>query len=64
MAKARLFNQSLLRDFGVATPRIADEGSFRAAVWAAMDIRQRREHFRTITANPLQPQERGKKEKV
>ncbi|MBL7962706.1 MAG: 4-hydroxythreonine-4-phosphate dehydrogenase PdxA [Flavobacteriales bacterium] len=47
----------------IAGQGVADEGSFRAAVWAAVDIRQRREQYRTITANPLQPQERGKKDK-
>lgn len=41
----------------------ADEGSFRAAVWLAMDVRQNRERYKVITANPLQPQKREKERK-
>lgn len=39
----------------------ADPGSFRHAVWLAGDIIQHRESWKSLTANPLQPQkkERG-----
>lgn len=49
--------------YSIAGKGEADEGSFRHAIWLACDIRQQREHYRSMTANPLQPQERGKKEK-
>ena len=44
----------------IAGQGVADEGSFRAAVWLAADIIRNREHYRAITANPLQPQKREK----
>ena len=44
----------------IAGQGVADEGSFRAAVWMACDIRQNRERFKTIGVNPLQPQKREK----
>jgi len=44
----------------IAGQGIADEGSFRAAVWLAMDVIKNREHYRTITANPLQEQKKEK----
>ncbi len=47
----------------IAGQGLADEGSFRAAVWLAADIRQRREWHKSITANPLQPQKREKERK-
>jgi 4-hydroxythreonine-4-phosphate dehydrogenase len=45
---------------GIAGQGTADEGSFRAAVWLACDIRENRERFKLIGANPLQPQKREK----
>lgn len=45
---------------GIAGQGVADEGSFRAAVWMAADIMRNREHYRAITANPLEPQKREK----
>lgn len=47
----------------IAGKGMADEGSFRAAVWLAMDVRQNRERYKVITANPLQPQKREKERK-
>lgn len=47
----------------IAGQGLADEGSFRAAVWLAADIRQNRERFKTIGADPLQPQKREKERK-
>ena len=47
----------------IAGQGIADEGSFRAAVWLAADIRQNRERFKLIGADPLQPQKREKERK-
>ncbi|MFN3875580.1 MAG: 4-hydroxythreonine-4-phosphate dehydrogenase PdxA [Flavobacteriales bacterium] len=47
----------------IAGKGIADEGSFRAAVWMAGDIRLNRERYKAITANPLQPQRREKERK-
>lgn len=44
----------------IAGKGIADEGSFRHAVWLACDILRQREAFRSITANPLQAQKRDK----
>ena len=44
----------------IAGQGIADEGSFRAAVWLAMDVIRNREHYRTISANPLQEQKKEK----
>lgn len=47
----------------IAGQGIADEGSLRAAVWLASDIRQNRERYKAITANPLLPQKREKERK-
>ena len=47
----------------IAGQGIADEGSFRAAVWTACDILQHRERFKTIGVDPLQPQKREKERK-
>lgn len=48
---------------GIAGQGVADEGSFRAAVWLAADILRNREHWKTFAANPLQPQKREKERK-
>ncbi len=48
---------------GIAGQGIADPGSFRAAVWLACDIRANREHWKAISANPLEPQKREKERK-
>jgi 4-hydroxythreonine-4-phosphate dehydrogenase len=48
---------------GIAGQGVADEGSFRAAVWLACDIHANREHWKEISANPLQPQKREKDRK-
>jgi 4-hydroxythreonine-4-phosphate dehydrogenase len=47
----------------IAGKGMADPGSFRAAVWMAGDIKRNREHWRAISADPLQPQERKKERK-
>lgn len=47
----------------IAGKGLADEGSFRAALWLASDILRNREHFRQISTNPLQPQKREKERK-
>lgn len=47
----------------IAGKGMADEGSFRAAVWLAGDIIANRERHKAITANPLQPQKREKERK-
>jgi 4-hydroxythreonine-4-phosphate dehydrogenase len=47
----------------IAGQGAADEGSLRAAVWLACDIRMNRERYKAITANPLQPQKREKERK-
>jgi 4-hydroxythreonine-4-phosphate dehydrogenase len=47
----------------IAGQGVADEGSFRAAVWLACDVRAAREHWKAISANPLQPQKREKERK-
>ncbi|MEO8591270.1 MAG: 4-hydroxythreonine-4-phosphate dehydrogenase PdxA [Flavobacteriales bacterium] len=47
----------------IAGQGVADEGSFRAAVWLAGDILRDRERFKTIGVNPLQPQTREKERK-
>jgi 4-hydroxythreonine-4-phosphate dehydrogenase len=47
----------------IAGQGVADESSFRAAVWMACDIKRNRELFREINANPLQPQKREKERK-
>lgn len=44
----------------IAGQGVADEGSFRAAVWTAADIYRQREQYKLLTANPLQPQKREK----
>jgi 4-hydroxythreonine-4-phosphate dehydrogenase len=44
----------------IAGKGVADEGSFRAAVWAAADIQRQREHYKVLVADPLQPQKRDK----
>ena len=45
----------------IAGQGVADESSFRHAVWLALDILKQRERFKLINVNPLQPQkkERG-----
>lgn len=47
----------------IAGKGIADEGSFRHAVWLACDILRKREAYKVMTANPLQPQKLGKEKK-
>lgn len=47
----------------IAGQGVADEGSFRHAVWLAVDVLRAREHFKTVGANPLQPQKREKERK-
>jgi 4-hydroxythreonine-4-phosphate dehydrogenase len=47
----------------IAGKGIADEGSFRSAVWLACDILHHREAHKAMTANPLQPQKREKERK-
>lgn len=47
----------------IAGKGVADEGSFRAAVWLAADVRQNRERYKAIMANPLQPQKKEKERK-
>ncbi len=44
----------------IAGKGIADEGSFRHAVWLACDVLRKREAYKVMTANPLQPQKREK----
>jgi 4-hydroxythreonine-4-phosphate dehydrogenase len=44
----------------IAGKGVADEGSFRAAVWAAADIQRQRERYKVMVADPLQPQKRDK----
>ncbi len=44
----------------IAGQGVADEGSFRAAVWLACDIHRARERYKTIGADPLKPQKREK----
>ncbi len=45
----------------IAGKNMADEGSFRHAVWLGLDIIQNRDRWKKMSANPLQPQkkERG-----
>lgn len=45
---------------GIAGQGVADAGSFRHAVWAALDILRNREHWRSFASNPLKPQKREK----
>ena len=47
----------------IAGQGLADEGSFRAAIWLATDIHRNREVYRALSANPLQPQKREKDRK-
>jgi len=47
----------------IAGQGIANEASFRAAIWMACDIHRNREVYKTIGANPLQPQKREKERK-
>jgi 4-hydroxythreonine-4-phosphate dehydrogenase len=45
----------------IAGKNLADEGSFRHAIWLGLDIIQNRERWKKMSANPLEPQkkERG-----
>ncbi len=47
----------------IAGKGVADPGSFRAAVWMAGDIKRKREHWKAISVDPLQPQKREKERK-
>ena len=47
----------------IAGKGVADEGSFRHAVWLAVDVLRARELYKTIGVNPLQPQKREKERK-
>jgi 4-hydroxythreonine-4-phosphate dehydrogenase len=47
----------------IAGQGVANEASFRAAIWMACDIHRNRERYKTIGANPLQPQKREKERK-
>lgn len=47
----------------IAGKGVADEGSFRAAVWLACDIHRNRDNYRSVMANPLQPQKREKEKR-
>lgn len=47
----------------IAGKGVADEGSFRQAVWLACDVLHHRERWKAMTANPLQPQKREKEKK-
>jgi 4-hydroxythreonine-4-phosphate dehydrogenase len=47
----------------IAGQGLADEGSFRAAIWLAADSHRNREVYRARSANPLQPQKREKDRK-
>ncbi|HMN05555.1 MAG TPA: 4-hydroxythreonine-4-phosphate dehydrogenase PdxA [Flavobacteriales bacterium] len=49
--------------YDIAGKGVADEGSFRHAVWLACDILKHREAYKEMTANPLQPQKREKEKK-
>lgn len=49
--------------YDIAGKGIADEGSFRHAVWLACDILRNREAHKAMTANPLKPQKREKEKK-
>lgn len=44
----------------IAGQGIADEGSFRHAVWLACDIRAQQERYKAMSVNPLQPQRKEK----
>jgi len=45
---------------GIAGQGVADEGSFRQAIWTALDIRAQRERWKSMSVNPLQPQRKEK----
>lgn len=45
---------------GIAGQGIADEGSFRHAVWTACDVLRNRERWKEMTSNPLKPQKKEK----
>ncbi|HEX2617605.1 MAG TPA: 4-hydroxythreonine-4-phosphate dehydrogenase PdxA [Flavobacteriales bacterium] len=45
---------------GIAGQGVADEGSFRHAIWTALDIRAQRERWKAMSVNPLQPQRKEK----
>ncbi len=47
----------------IAGQGTADEGSFRSAVWMAVDILEQRDRYREMTANPLQPAKRAPKDR-
>lgn len=47
----------------IAGQGVADEGSFRAAVWLACDVRANRERYKAMMVNPLQPQKKEKERK-
>ncbi len=47
----------------IAGQGIANEASFRAAVWLACDIRRNREAYKELMADPLKPQSREKEKK-
>lgn len=47
----------------IAGKGLADEGSFRQAVWLACDILRNREAYKAMTADPLKPQKREKERK-
>ena len=47
----------------IAGKGVADEGSFRSAVWLACDVKRNRERYKEISADPLQPQKREKERK-
>lgn len=49
--------------YDIAGKGVADEGSFRHAVWLACDILKHREAYKEMTANSLQPQKREKEGK-
>ena len=47
----------------IAGQGVANEASFRAAIWLACDIRRNRESYKELIARPLQPQVREKERK-
>lgn len=47
----------------IAGQGVADPGSFRQAVWMAIDVLLARERYKTIGVNPLKPQKREKERK-
>lgn len=47
----------------IAGKGVANEGSFRQAVWLACDVLRQREAYKILTVNPLQPQKRDKERK-